>query len=121
MDDSLGEYLNSLEKVYSLEVDTCLPGHRTLVNDHRKRIRELQEHHRNRCDEVIVALAKGEQNVLQLAPQLSWDIDCETWEEFPPAQKWFAFGETLAHVRYLVNQGKAKRNQQDGKFTYSLP
>ena len=121
MDDALGEYLNSLEKVYSLEVDTCLPGHRTLVNDHRKRIRELQEHHRNRCDEVIVALAKGEQNVLQLTPQLSWDIDCETWEEFPPAQKWFAFGEALAHVRYLVNQGKAKRNQQDGKFTYSLP
>ena len=121
MDDSLGEYLSSLEKVYPLEVDTCLPGHRTLVNDHRKRIRELQEHHRNRCDEVIAALAKGEQNVLQVAPQLSWDIDCETWEEFPPAQKWFAFGETLAHVRYLVNQGKVKRNQQDGKLTYSLP
>jgi len=121
LEDPLGAYLSSLEKVYSLEVDTCLPGHRTLVNDHRGRIKELQEHHKNRLGEVITALEKGEQNVIQIAPQLSWDIDCETWEEFPPAQKWFAFGETLAHVIYLVNKGKVNRREKDGKLLYSLP
>ena len=120
MEDSLGEYLTSLEKVYPLEVDTVLTGHRRLVNDHRGRIRELQEHHRCRLNEVLTALEKGEQNILQIAPQIAWDIAVDSWEEFPPAQKWFAFGEALAHVRYLVNEGKIKRQEKDGKFFYSL-
>ena len=120
MEDSLGNYFRSLEKVNALEVDTVLTGHRTLVNDHRRRIRELQEHHRNRLNEVIAALEKGEQNILQIAPQISWDITAETWEEFPPAQKWFAFGEAMAHVLYLVGQGKVKRREQGGKYLFSL-
>ncbi|MBN1643507.1 MAG: MBL fold metallo-hydrolase [Dehalococcoidales bacterium] len=120
MDDALGTYLASLEKVNALETKIVLTGHRRLVHNHRLRIKELQEHHQQRLNEVLVALKEGEKNVLQITPLIHWDIDAKSWEAFPPLQKWFAFGEALAHVRYLEIRGKIKRITRDGKITYSL-
>jgi glyoxylase-like metal-dependent hydrolase (beta-lactamase superfamily II) len=99
MDDPLNEYLTSLEKVNTLDVEIVLPGHRRLV---------------------LAALSDGAKTTLEIAPQITWDITSKSWEEFPPAQKWFAFGETLAHVRFLENKGKVRRQSQNGKILYSL-
>jgi len=120
MDDALGEYLASLEKVNALDAKIVLTGHRRLVHDHRLRIKELQEHHRQRLNEVLAALKDGEKNVLQITPLIHWNLNVESWEAFPPPQKWFAFGEALAHVRYLEVRGKIKRITRDGQITYSL-
>ncbi|OPY89851.1 MAG: putative metallo-hydrolase YflN [Syntrophaceae bacterium PtaU1.Bin231] len=120
MEDSLKSYLASLEKVNALDVELVLPGHRRLVHDLPGRVKELQEHHRARLNEVLVALGDGEKNVLQIAPHISWDISAKTWEEFPPPQKWFAFGETMAHVKYLEHQGKVKCRNRNGTNTYGL-
>ena len=120
MEDSLGKYLVSLEKVNALDVKLVLTGHRRLVHDLHGRVKELQEHHRARLNEVLVALGDGEKNILQIAPHIKWDITAKTWEEFPPQQKWFAFGETMAHVKYLEGKGKVRCKNQNGKITYSL-
>jgi len=53
LENSLGEYLTSLEKVNTLDVELVLPGHRFIMNNHRERIKELQEHHKRRLDEVL--------------------------------------------------------------------
>ncbi len=45
MGTPLKEYLASLEKVYPLDVNLVLPGHRNSWNNHKRRIEELQEHH----------------------------------------------------------------------------
>jgi hypothetical protein len=90
------------------------------VHDLHGRVQELQEHHRHRLDEVLVALGDGEKNILQVAPHIKWDITAETWEAFPPQQKWFAFGETMAHVKYLEAKGKVRRKSRDGMITYTL-
>jgi glyoxylase-like metal-dependent hydrolase (beta-lactamase superfamily II) len=120
MEDSLGQYLASLEKVNALDVKLVLTGHRRLVHDLHRRVKELQEHHRARLNEVLVALGNGEKNVLEIAPHIKWDITAKTWEEFPPQQKWFAFGETMAHVRHLETQGKIRRRSQNGVIKYAL-
>jgi glyoxylase-like metal-dependent hydrolase (beta-lactamase superfamily II) len=120
MEDALGQYLASLEKVNALDVKLVLTGHRRLVHDLQRRIKELQEHHRARLNEVLVALGDGEKDVLQIAPHITWDITAKTWEEFPPQQKWFAFGETMAHVRYLEARGKVRRRNQNGVIKYVL-
>jgi glyoxylase-like metal-dependent hydrolase (beta-lactamase superfamily II) len=120
MDDPLNEYLTNLEKVQALDVKIVLPGHRRLVHDLHKRIKELQEHHRDRLNEVLAARGDGAKTALQIAPCIRWDIAFKSWEEFPPAQKWFAFGETLAHIRFLENKGKLRRQSQNGKILYSL-
>jgi glyoxylase-like metal-dependent hydrolase (beta-lactamase superfamily II) len=120
MEDSLGMYLASLGKVDSLDVELVLTGHRRLVHDLRRRVKELQEHHRARLNEVLAALGDGEKNVLQIAPYISWNITARTWEEFPAQQKWFAFGETMAHVKHLEGKGLVRSANRKGTITYSL-
>jgi hypothetical protein len=40
---------------------------------------------------------------------MTWDIACESWDQFPVAQKWFALGEAIAHLRYLEQDGRIVR------------
>ncbi len=120
MDNPLKSYLASLDKVYALDVNIVLPGHRTIMKDHRQRIRELREHHKDRLNEALAALAEGEKNVFQTVPYIKWDVEFRSWETFPPAQQWFAFGETLAHLLYLEGEGKIRRKVKDGRITFAL-
>ncbi len=120
MEDALGEYLASLEKVNALDVELVLTGHRRPIHDLHGRVKELEEHHRTRLNEVMTALGHGDQTIVQIAPRITWDKTAKTWEKFPPTQKWIAFGETLAHVRYLETRGIVRRRTQDGTTKYRL-
>jgi glyoxylase-like metal-dependent hydrolase (beta-lactamase superfamily II) len=120
MENSLKQYLANLEKVYTLDVDLVLPGHRSLGNDQRRRIMELQEHHRKRLNEALLALEGGGKTAWEVAPYITWDIGCNSWGEFPSVQKWFAVGETIAHLDYLEADGRARKETKDHKVLYSL-
>jgi len=116
----LKHYLASLDKVYDLKVDLTLPGHRRLIHNHQDRIEELKHHHFDRLSEVLSILKTGPLNAFQVASHMSWDIDSESWDQFPVAQKWFATGEAISHLRYLQEDGKLVR-RVDGKMTlYSI-
>jgi glyoxylase-like metal-dependent hydrolase (beta-lactamase superfamily II) len=116
----LKDYIASLDKVYPLEANITLPGHRDISNNHRKRIGELKHHHQERCNEVLEALSSGEHTAFEVASQISWDIDAETWELFPPRQKWFAIGETLAHIKLVEEEGRVRCRCINGQFWFSL-
>ena len=120
LDNSLKHYLTNLDKVYELDVSLVLPGHRSLMNNHRKRIEELKEHHRNRLNEVISALQSGTKSAFQVAPYITWDIEYKSWKEFPLQQKWFAFSETLAHLLFLEAEGKVRGQKEGSKTVFSL-
>jgi glyoxylase-like metal-dependent hydrolase (beta-lactamase superfamily II) len=115
----LKEYLMSLDKVYNLDVELVLPGHRNIFRDHKKRIRELKQHHQTRLDEIISILGKGKQNAFQIASQMTWDINYKSWDLFPPSQKWFAFGEAMAHIKYLEEERKVAREVQKQEIVFS--
>jgi len=118
--DSLRDYLASLDKVSTLEVKIVLPGHRNSWNKHIDRIKELKEHHRHRLDEVIAALQKRDMTAYEVAPFITWKIEFKKWEDFPIGQKWFAVGETLAHLHYLENDNVVRQYRKDGLIYYSL-
>jgi glyoxylase-like metal-dependent hydrolase (beta-lactamase superfamily II) len=120
MPNPLGAYLTNLDRIYNLEVKLVLPGHRSIMNDHKKRIDELKIHHRNRLNEVIVALQDGAKTAYQVAPYITWDFKYESWELFPPQQKWFAFGETLSHLKYLEKKGIVREGTRDDNIIFSL-
>jgi glyoxylase-like metal-dependent hydrolase (beta-lactamase superfamily II) len=120
MGDSLREYLTSLEKVSKLDVSLVLPGHRRSWHNHQERIKELKKHHRVRLDEAVAALKQGDKTAYEVAPQITWKIEYTDWDKFPIVQKWFAVGETIAHLHYLVNDGVVKKNAVDGKIVFSL-
>lgn len=119
-EDPLRSYLASLEKVYSLEVELLLPGHRRLIRNHRERIQELKAHHEQRLEEVLGILERGPLNAYQVASKMEWDIVCDSWDRFPMAQKWFATGEAIAHLRYLEQEGRIARGNGKRAVIFSL-
>lgn len=116
----LENYLASLEKVYHLDVELALPGHRSLFSNYRERIEELKHHHQNRAQEVLSIIGSGSKSAYQIAPDMTWDIIYESWEQFPLTQKWFAIGETIAHLRYLEEKGRIYRKILNGRIVYLL-
>ncbi|HSB79947.1 MAG TPA: MBL fold metallo-hydrolase [Candidatus Methylomirabilis sp.] len=111
--DPLGEFLESLDKIAAYDIRLILPGHRNLIPDHRRRIEELKEHHRGRLRDVLGILGREGQTAYQVASQMTWDIDCARWEDFPIPQKWFATGEALAHLLHLERTGKIKKSWRE--------
>jgi glyoxylase-like metal-dependent hydrolase (beta-lactamase superfamily II) len=119
-DNALKSYLESLDRVYELEVDLALPGHRSLIRNCRERITELKRHHQERAEEVLSILGKQGKHAFQVASEMTWDIDCVSWNRFPVAQKWFATGEAIAHLIYLEDKGMVFRADEGGTITYTL-
>ncbi len=118
-ENPLKNYLASLDKVYDLDVDLVLPGHRRLFKDHKERINELKEHHKRRADEVLSILESGPRHAFHVASEMTWDITYKSWEEFPLTQKWFATGEAIAHLRYVEDEGSISRTMEGGLTLFS--
>ena len=51
-----------------------------------------------------------------------WNLRGISWQEFPDNQKWFAMGETMSHIDYLVNRDviSKKYDEDTGIYMYSL-
>ena len=119
--DSLGIYLKSLDYVYNMDVDYLFSSHRFLIDNHRERISELYKHHDKRLDEAREALKKsGRSTVRTVTKQLHWDIKSKNWDEFPKSQKWFAAGESHAHLEHLRALGEVTMDVEDGVLYYSI-
>jgi hypothetical protein len=54
----------------------------------------------------------------EVASRMTWDIKCNSWEEFPLAQKWFATGEAISHLRYLKEKKRIDRLRENGLYRY---
>jgi glyoxylase-like metal-dependent hydrolase (beta-lactamase superfamily II) len=116
----LKEYLASLKRVGKLDVALVLPGHRRRFSDHRRRIDELMQHHEDRMTEICDILRSGPKNAYEVASQMSWDIRCETWNEFPVTQRWFATGEAISHLRFLEETKRIVRSKEIIPTTFYL-
>ena len=116
----LKHYLASLDKVAGLHVDLILPGHRRLIKNHAARIAELKQHHSHRLSEVMTILEEAPLNAFQVASRMTWDIKADSWDQFPVAQRWFATGEAISHLRYLEEKGRLARRDNNNLHLYSL-
>ncbi|MBI4285055.1 MAG: MBL fold metallo-hydrolase [Chloroflexi bacterium] len=117
--DSLADYLRSLDKVYPLEVKLVVPGHRSTFTNFRGRIDELKHHHEVRANEALSIVSLGNLDAYQVAARMTWDMP-GPWEQFPSFQKWFAFGEALAHIQYLEKKGQVRRTANGQIVHYAL-
>jgi hypothetical protein len=112
--------LSSLDKVYVLDIDTVLPGHKTPFGDCKARIEEIREHHQQRNREVLTILKAGSRNIYEVASQMTWNVDFDSWDSFPVVQSFFATGEAFAHLRYLEEKGEVERKMKGHLVIYSL-
>jgi glyoxylase-like metal-dependent hydrolase (beta-lactamase superfamily II) len=116
----LKEYLESLDKVYELDIELVLPGHRGIFRNCKERIQELKHHHYKRLDEIVSILEKGRRNAFQVASRMSWDNIYDSWDLFPVSQKWFATGEAISHLKYLEEKGILLKEMEKQKILFSL-
>jgi glyoxylase-like metal-dependent hydrolase (beta-lactamase superfamily II) len=96
----LGEYLTSLEELRAeIAPDVLvLPGHHLPFKGLHTRIAELQQHHATRCALIADAARQAPQSAADLVPVLFK-------RQMDAHQTGFAFGETVAHVNFMLARG----------------
>lgn len=118
-EDSLGDYLESLKRVRELDVELLLPAHRQDTGDLTARTLELEAHHARRVEEALETVVREPGlTAYEIAGRMNWSIRCRNWEDFPLTQKYFAVGEALSHLDYLMVRGRVQRRMTDGKYRY---
>jgi glyoxylase-like metal-dependent hydrolase (beta-lactamase superfamily II) len=116
--DPLGDYIRSLRRLRGLSVKQVLPAHKYSFEDLTARLDELEEHHVIRSNEIIDAVRDGADNAYEMARRLTWSIG--RFDDFPSGTRRAALGETFAHLRYLVIEGRLEAHETDGKVRYSI-
>ena len=117
-DNPLQDYLDSLAKVEKLDVKMLLTAHGTPVENMYDRIKELYKHHEDRLAEAVYILGDQWKTPYEVARDMTWEIECRNWEEFPAPQKWFATGEAISHLQYLYYSGKISREERNSIYYY---
>lgn len=102
---TLALYLDSLRKIRDLPVRRILPAHRTCNLNVKERIERLLAHHVERLTEIGYTVRQYPgSSAYEIASKITWSARGREWHEFSPNQKWFAMGETLAHLQYLLDK-----------------
>ena len=116
-DDPLGHYVHSLMDISIYDVRLPLPAHRGVSCTMSERIGTIIEHHGARIREMLDALAANPGiTPYDLSGKMTWRVRGKSgsWADFPLAQKWFAVGETAAHLEYLMCRSRVRR-EFDGR------
>ena len=118
VDNALGLYLDALKMIREYPAKKTFPGHQE-SGDMKTRVDELLAHHKARLAECLLVVQNNPGlTAHDIAGKMSWNITVRTWEEFPPAQKWFAVGEGLSHLDYLMAQNDIRRTDDHGIWRY---
>lgn len=120
--DSLRDYLNSLEKIKKLEINKTFPGHRAYSEDVYSRIDGIIEHHKSRLLDTLEVIKENSNKLTayEIAGLMKWNMRGKSWLEFPDNQKWFAVGETLSHLDFLINENKIEKFKENDIYRYNL-
>ena len=116
MGNPLGDYIASLQRLDTLEVDDVLPAHEHEFKGLSNRLTEIQEHHEERLGEMIAIVGEDGATAYDVASTLVWTIG--TFDTFSPWIRRAAISETLAHLEYAVYEGRLSQKKRDGVVRY---
>lgn len=111
----LRDYLNSLERLAGMGLRIAYPGHRGDIVDPAGRAREIIEHHKERLQDILNILSReGALSGYEIAKRVKWRVKYRSWDEYPYAERFFAMGEALAHLKYLEDEGRVEKTFRGG-------
>jgi glyoxylase-like metal-dependent hydrolase (beta-lactamase superfamily II) len=102
--DPLGDYFITLGRIEELAPRVAYAGHKDPVADPAARARQIRAHHEDRLARTVGALDGRPQNGYQVSLSLFPG-------ELPPSLRRFATAESLAHLEWLVRDGRAERRE----------
>lgn len=116
----LSQYMHNLEKMLRYDITLALPAHRGMADKTmEERVAEILTHHIIRLNQIEEYLKKHPKSSgYEIAGHLTWSMRGKKWKDAPNRQKWFAVGETLAHILYLMEEGRVRRIEElvDGRM-----
>jgi glyoxylase-like metal-dependent hydrolase (beta-lactamase superfamily II) len=112
--NSLGEYLASLASLTTtLPYDVLvLPGHGVPFYGLKTRIKQLADHHEERCGLIADACREIPQTSKELVPVVFHKHALDVH------QMGFAAGELIAHVNYMLVEGRLTAEEADGVLRF---
>ena len=121
VENSVCDYIASLKRIAALSISRTFPAHRAGGEDVYTRIEQIIRHHDNRVEEIYNAVAEHPGcTAYETASRIKWSKGNRAWEEFTPHNRWFAVGETLAHINFLILQGRVSKDSSgDNRLYYA--
>jgi glyoxylase-like metal-dependent hydrolase (beta-lactamase superfamily II) len=110
--DPLGDWLKSIEKLRSLSPSLLvLPSHGDPFTGLHARLDSLRDGHIAQLEALVEHLAEPRRAVDCFSLLFARKIESSSYG--------LATGEAMAHLRYLVVEGRARRDVRDGVFWFS--
>ena len=100
-DGDMRDYLASLRRLQSLELDTLAPGHGDLLDDPHSEIDWIIEHRLDREARIVAALSEVHEKTEE-------ELVAEAYDEVDPHLHPVAMRTLLAHLVKLENDGRAR-------------
>ena len=107
----LEQYLQSLDRIDSLNPEIIFPAHQEIIYNPHERISEIKEHHTNRLNEISKVIKNN-----PLTPRKISQI--HFGEDLDEINSFMALSEVLGHLFYLEDLGKIEKIEKNGKFYY---
>ena len=122
VEQPLRDFLDSLAKVRALPDLRLLPAHGPVAESSHARIDELLDHHADRLDLCLDAVAGGARTAWEVAGEIPWTRHLRRRDELGPFDAVLAAFETLVHLDLLHLQGRVARSEEEGPAReYSVP
>ena len=97
--DVLADYLESLQRIATLDAATVHPSHGDEFTHLAERTREMARHHQWRCQTIRQAIEDGARTAHAVVERL--------WQQrLSPFQHRFALFEVMAHIEHMRRRGE---------------
>ena len=113
VEDPLGTYLSSLDRIVRDGYACAWPGHRDSIEDPADRAREIAVHHRERTERVLSVLRER-------GTADAWTVSADLFGELEAIHIMHGPGEAWAHLDHLEREGIAERVGDGAAEEYRL-
>ncbi|HEY0508521.1 MAG TPA: MBL fold metallo-hydrolase [Blastococcus sp.] len=117
----LRDYLDSLRLVLDLPDMQLLPAHGPVTDSAHGRVKELLDHHDERLDKCLAAVASGATTAHEVASLLGWTRHERRLASLDDFNQMLAVVETHAHLELLAATGRLGSTAGHGPTIYSTP
>jgi glyoxylase-like metal-dependent hydrolase (beta-lactamase superfamily II) len=109
--DPLGEYMQSLRRLVTLEIGLTYPAHGSIIEQGDERARQILLHHDRRLRDMAALVARSDTS--------AWQVMTQSFRpNLSPTEARLAFLETVSHLEYLRLRGKLQLDDRDGRLYY---
>jgi glyoxylase-like metal-dependent hydrolase (beta-lactamase superfamily II) len=111
LEDPLGDYMNSLQKLVELDIGVTYPAHGTLIDQGDERARQILLHHDRRLLDMADLVREQDTN--------AWNVMQKSFRpNLDALQSRLAFLETISHLEHLRLTGRIREEDHNGKTIY---